>query len=278
MSKAVALVFALLSLSLSLSLSLAITARADQTPSLRIEPLENAGDGAWLVTHTDAYASNSLLVECAGGTLVLCDTPMTEAATLELLAWAKNRFGERRWIVVNGHFHADCTAGNAAMIDAGAEVLASDLTASLQTEHARAQLDSLAEDFAGEPLEEEFRATRVRPATRTFPLEEPQTLPVEGERVEIIHPGPAHALDNVLTHFPERRIVFAGCMCFSADREGMGYIGNADIEAWPAALARVQRLGATVVVPGHGAPGGPELLRHTADVVARHAGAPDPAP
>ncbi len=254
-------------------------ASADQTLSLRIKPLENAGgDGAWLVTHTRAFSSNSLLVEAGDATLVLCDTPMTEAATVELIDWAHERFGERRWIVINGHHHPDCTAGNATMLDAGAEIWASDMTAKLHAEHGRAQLDSLSEDLADDPLGAELAKTRVRPATKTFPLDETQVLELSSERVEIIHPGPAHALDNVVTHFPERKLVFAGCMCFSANRQGMGYIGDADTDAWPAALARVQELGATVVVPGHGDPGGPELLSHTADVVKRHSESADPAP
>ncbi len=270
MHKAVARVIALL----------AIThpACADQTASLRIVPLENAGEGAWLVTHTQAYDSNSLLVETDDKTLVLCDTPMSEAATLELLAWAHDRFGERRWIVVNGHFHPDCTAGNAAMIDAGAEVWASDLTARLHRERGRAQLESLAEGFPDDPLADEFLQTRVRDATTTFPLAEPQTLPIEGERVEIIHPGPAHAPDNVVTRFVDRGIVFAGCLCFAVDRTWMGNTLDADVPAWPAAIEEVQKLGATLVVPGHGAPGGPELLSHTADVLRRHASGPDADP
>ena len=257
---------------------LASSLRADDRGSLEIAPLDGAGEGAWLVTHTRAYASNSLLVECADGTLVLCDTPMTEAATLELLAWAKERFGERRWVVVNGHHHPDCTAGNAAMLDAGAEVWASDLTARLHEQRGRAHLDGLAQEFAGDPLSDEFASSRVGVASRTFPLAEAVSLPVRGERVEVLHPGPAHAPDNVVTHFVDRGVVFAGCLCFSADRETPGYTGDADMAAWPAALERVGALGAKVVVPGHGAPGGAELLWHTSDVVTRHAGGADADP
>ena len=139
------------------------------------------------------------------------------------------------------------------MIDAGAEVWASDLTARLHRERGREQLDSLADDFTDDPLGEELRSTRVRDATRTFPINERQTLPIEGERVEIIHPGAAHAKDNVVTHFVDRGVVFAGCMCFSANRTGMGYIGDADVDAWPAALEAVQTYDDTrrvIALPG----------------------------
>lgn len=253
-------------------------AEPERTASLTIEPLPEH-TGAWLIVHTRPVSANSLLVETADGTLVLCDTPMTEAATVELIDWARDRFGERRWIVVNGHFHPDCTAGNGAMIDAGAEVWASAHTANLLRERGQAFLDSLAKSNAkDERLAAEFRATRNVAPTHTFDPADGAALPVEGEQINVVFPGHAHAPDNVVTHFADRAIVFAGCMCFSAARDSLGYTGDADLDAWPAALERVAELDATTVVPGHGRPGGPELLPHTADVLRRHAPRPDAAP
>jgi arylsulfatase A-like enzyme len=45
---------------------------------------------------------------------------------------------------------------------------------------------------------------------------------------------------------------------------------EADLEAWPRSLAALEQAlpDARLVVPGHGAPGGPELLRHTHDLLA----------
>ncbi len=247
--------------------------------SLQVHEVEGAGAGVWRIVHTEPVWSNSLLVETADGKLVLCDTPMTEAATVELLVWAEERFGEREWIVLNGHFHPDCTAGNAAMIEAGAEVWASTHTAELLAEQGQGVLDSLAESNSeNESLATEFRATRLAGPTRTFDLSSVVKLPIESERIEIIFPGAGHAPDNVVTHFVDRGLVFAGCLCFSAKRETPGYLGAADLEAWPAALQRVKALGATIVIPGHGAPGGPELLGHTADVLRRHSERADADP
>ncbi len=48
-----------------------------------------------------------------------------------------------------------------------------------------------------------------------------------------------------------------------------GNLADADLVAWPQAIRRViERFpDATTVVPGHGAPGGFELLTHTRDLV-----------
>ena len=254
----------------SIALLLAAPVRGIEVGSLTIERLDSDRDGEWLIIQKRPVYSNSLLVETADGTLVLCDTPMTEAATHDLLEWARDRFGERDWIVVNGHFHPDCTAGNAAMIDAGAEVWANSLTAALLEARGQEFLDELADQNVADPeLAEDFRATRLAVPTRVFDPERPARLPIAGERVSVHFPGAAHSPDNVVTYFEDRGLLFAGCLCFSARRETPGYIGDADLESWPETVARVQALEARVVVPGHGKPGGPELLEHTAEAIRR---------
>jgi len=243
---------------------------ADEVGRLTIEELESE-IGAWLVVQKEPVSSNSLLVETADGTLVLCDTPMTENATVDLLTWAAERFGDRRWIVVNTHFHPDCTAGNAAMIEAGAEVWASSTTTRLLEERGQSFLDELVAQNDDDPaLAHDFRTTRVAAPTHVFDPDTTQVLPIVGERVAVHFPGPAHSPDNVVVFFEDRRVLFAGCLCFSALRNRPGFIGDADLEAWPATLERVQALDARLVVPGHGRPGGPELLEHTAATLARY--------
>lgn len=55
----------------------------------------------------------------------------------------------------------------------------------------------------------------------------------------------------------------------------IGNILDADLEHWEEAVRSLQPLDAGVVVPGHGAVGGPELLLNTIEVVraARRDGA-----
>lgn len=100
-------------------------------------------------------------------------------------------------------------------------------------------------------------------------------LPVTGERIVVSFPGAAHSPDNVVTFFEDRGLLFAGCLCFSARRDRPGFVGDANLLEWPETIERVKAIEARLVVPGHGAPGGPELLDHTLAALRRHAGAAD---
>jgi glyoxylase-like metal-dependent hydrolase (beta-lactamase superfamily II) len=89
-----------------------------------------------------------------------------------------------------------------------------------------------------------------------------------GRRVELFYPGPAHTRDNIVAFVEDAGILFGGCM-FRAATSGIGNTADADVEAYAGSVRKViARYGPRVrrVVPGHGDPGGPELLQHTLDV------------
>ncbi len=60
------------------------------------------------------------------------------------------------------------------------------------------------------------------------------------------------------------------CLVRSADAASLGNTAEADLERWPATIVTLQRdyAAARVVVPGHGRPGGPELLARTLELLA----------
>ncbi len=230
---------------------------------------------AWLIVHERPFESNALLVEMANGDLLLCDTPSTEEATRRLLGWIDEQFGDRSLVAVNGHFHPDCLAGNAALLEAGAEVWASDLTPSLLQGREEGFRSSLIALDQGEDINQEISQTRYTAPGRVFDHKTTQTLRFGDQKAILIWPGAGHAPDNVVTHIPSMGIVFAGCLCFSMERSGVGNVRDADLLAWPASVDRVAALGAETVIPGHGKPGGPELLEHTKAELRRHAANPD---
>ena len=72
-----------------------------------------------------------------------------------------------------------------------------------------------------------------------------------------MHPGSNHTPGDAVAHLPEESVVICG------DLVSTGYHVNYE-DASPANLERgletLRALGARSVVPGHGPPGGPELL------------------
>jgi glyoxylase-like metal-dependent hydrolase (beta-lactamase superfamily II) len=98
-----------------------------------------------------------------------------------------------------------------------------------------------------------------------FPEREGLTLRFGAEEVRLIYPGHAHAPDNIVVFFPRRRLLFGGCAVVAMPR--MGYLGVADVEAWPSALERMRALRPRIVVPGHGDRTDPALIDHTLELL-----------
>jgi metallo-beta-lactamase class B len=65
-------------------------------------------------------------------------------------------------------------------------------------------------------------------------------------------------------------VLFAGCLIKSMEARAIGFTGDADLGAWPAAVRRIPaRSGKLTLIPGHGAidsPGG--AYQHTLDLLS----------
>ena len=83
--------------------------------------------------------------------------------------------------------------------------------------------------------------------------------------------GPGHTIDNIVVWIPDAKVLFGGCLVRASANTRLGYTKEADLEAWPKTIETLLRdyAEAAVVVPGHGDPGGRELLHHTLDLLRR---------
>jgi glyoxylase-like metal-dependent hydrolase (beta-lactamase superfamily II) len=184
--------------------------------------------GNRLVVHrsTDANGvpSNGLIFTTKDG-LVLIDTAWNESQTEAIL-----RYGDERlklpWIgAVITHDHNDRAGGLGALFRRRIPVAALDLTvASLEKRG-------------------------VRGVTTLFTAA--SGAHKDGRGFEAFYPGPGHAPDNIVLKIDE--VVFGGCLIKSTAAGDLGFTGDANLAAWPAAVRRVaDRYGKTTVVPGHG--------------------------
>jgi glyoxylase-like metal-dependent hydrolase (beta-lactamase superfamily II) len=84
-------------------------------------------------------------------------------------------------------------------------------------------------------------------------------LDLGGVTVELEHRGPAHTRGDQTVFLPDHRILFTGDL---VEERFFPILPDADasITRWIAALRRLEELQPEVVVPGHGAIGGFELL------------------
>ncbi|BDU16580.1 subclass B1 metallo-beta-lactamase [Lysobacter auxotrophicus] len=208
--------------------------------------IREVGEGVWVhtsyYTYPDGtrYPANGLIVREGDG-LVLVDTAWGELATLALLdrIEAKIQLPVRRAVV--SHAHGDRLAGADVLEARGIEVYAMPLT----------QRRAIAE---GMPVPDHTLGELDTPGAT-----------VRFGPVELFHPGPGHAPDNLMAWVPSQRVLFGGCAVRAAASNSLGSIADANLTEWPKAIrqARARYATAKLVIPGHGDAGGPELLDHT---------------
>jgi metallo-beta-lactamase class B len=191
------------------------------------------------------YPANGLVIE-EGEAAVLVDTAWSPRQAELLMAWAQEHLHRPVRAAVVTHFHNDRTGGAAALTDRGLPVYGLEETARLAI--AR-----------GEPV-----------PSHTFAGAKAQG------GLELFFPGAGHAADNLVVWHRDSGVLFGGCFVKDAAAKGLGNVADADLLAWPASLERTRTHfpEVRIVVPGHGLPGGPELLTHSQALLRAEAAAP----
>ncbi|TCL76433.1 metallo-beta-lactamase class B [Hydrogenispora ethanolica] len=229
-------------------LCLALPVRAGGTD--RTIELAPVADRIWMHTTYFPYngqptPSNGLLVETGEG-LVLIDTPWTDPQTEALLELAAAKFHQPVLLAVITHAHTDRIGGIATLLQWRIRTVSTALTAQLAAE-------------AGYPRPE----AAITAVT--------QVLEAGGMPLEVYYPGPAHTRDNITVYLPRAKVLFGGCIVKSLASRDLGNVADGDAAQYPETLRKLMRKypEARAVVPGHGAWGGPELLRHTLALAER---------
>jgi glyoxylase-like metal-dependent hydrolase (beta-lactamase superfamily II) len=193
------------------------------------------------------FPSNGLVVSAAEGVLLI-DTAWNPEQTAAVLDWAERELGAVRALIVT-HAHGDRMGG-------------------ISEVHARA-IPSLAYTATAE-FAQASGAGRIQQAVPS-----PYGLEPWGLAGEIYFPGGAHTADNAVVYLAQSQVLAGSCMVRAMAMQSMGNTADADMTAWPASIMRLQQRypAVEVVVPGHGLPGGAELLRHTLDILKATSGA-----
>lgn len=171
---------------------------------------------------------------------VIMDSPVTEQAGKELINWIE-RDGTKIKAVIINHHHVDCLGSLEVFHDQGISSFSSAITKELAEE------EGVTTPHVG--FEESFE------------------IPVGS--LMTIHSffGSGHALGNIASYVVEENVLFGGCMIKSL-KSGKGNLADADTLAWSATVERIRKTypEIEIVVPGHGAAGGSELLDFTIEM------------
>jgi metallo-beta-lactamase class B len=236
--------------------------------------IQTVEPGVFMVVHRFPSACNSLIVQCSDRDFVWVDTPCTNQATEQVHRWLRQTFTDPNVIEINTGFHNDNLAGNGYLIAQGVPCYGSDLTPKLIVERWEQTKQKVLPTYAkaGEKYRDALLNDKLIPPNRLYPLSRGLTLTIGAKSVEVFFPGASHTPDNVVVYFKSRRILFGGCMIKALDAKTPGFVGDADMAAWPISVQKVlERYPEThLVVPGHGTWGDLELLRHTIRLCEQH--------
>lgn len=188
------------------------------------------------------FSSNGLILIRSGKALMV-DTPMDNEKTERLVIWLRHKLSVTVEKVIVGHFHDDCMGGLGYLQSIEVSSLGNRLT-----------VDKCKELKLPMPSES-FNTAFVSD--------------FHGEKFECRYFGPGHSFDNIIVWLPALKILFGGCLIKSLNATGLGNLSDAVPEQWDATINLLSDSYSdiNIVIPGHGEAGGPELLRHTIDLV-----------
>ncbi|HOX08313.1 MAG TPA: MBL fold metallo-hydrolase, partial [Planctomycetota bacterium] len=224
------------------------------------------GEGVW-VASDDSPAPNSGIVRTPFGPVLIDGQPGSAAgAGLAEAASKVTGYKDVPYLVLTSH-HADHTLGNEAFMRAEIIAASDARTALLEKSEAERKLLRERLGIAGTKYPE------LVPPTVTF--EKAMTLyagwpkdKVREIRLLVMPAGAAPG--NLVVLLPKEKILFAGDL---VTNEVFPYMGDADLAEWLKALDEIEKLDFDRVVPGHGAPGGRELVAATRKFLTGLAGA-----
>ena len=201
-------------------------------------------EGVWLHTtyfDIDRYENvpaNGLVVIDSEHAMMI-DLPWTDEQTGILFDWVAKEHKMVVEKIVPTHSHIDCAGGLAEAHRRKAESFTLDKTADILKR-------------TNKPVPQNWFTDRL-------------SLACGGIRVELAYFGPGHTIDNIVAWIPAKKILFGGDLVRTENAGNLGNTAEADVESWPKTLKKVQEAypEVKIVVPGHGQPGGMELIDHT---------------
>lgn len=179
------------------------------------------------------------------GSAFLFDTPWNDSQTCDLILYLQDKMKLKVAGFVPNHWHDDCMGGLRYLKSQGIRSYANQLTIDIAKQK-------------GLPVPDQGFKDSLR-------------LNLGDRFIYCYFPGAAHSTDNIIVWIPSEGILFPGCICKSLDNDDLGNIADGDIIEYPKTMDRIidKFKSAVVVVPGHGSPGGPELLVHTRSILAK---------
>jgi cyclase len=164
--------------------------------------------------------------------------------------------------VINTHSHFDHIGGNAVF---GVPIIASRLTYNAMQEFTPKWLKERTANWVTNGLLDPNLLGNPRIALPDVLFERILFIRAGNLSLQVTRLG-GHTSDSCIVFIPERRVLFAGDLVNNGRSASITEADRKEaIQTWLQALTAMMRLEPQVVVPGHGPPGGAELLTAQVD-------------
>jgi glyoxylase-like metal-dependent hydrolase (beta-lactamase superfamily II) len=215
-------------------------------------PIERVATGVWVGRPAPEEGLMGAVVDRGEGVIV--DTTAYGLFAARFVRQVESVEGRVRWrFVLVSHRHFDHW-GAAGVV--AAPVVTHRLTAAALATY---DIDWLTKNIknwtAARKLRPELLGV-VGPVAPGLVFSDRVSVPLGGLSVDLIHTG-GHTEDLSIISIPALKVVFASDNVFEGKP---AYTGDGDLNVWIAALGAMAALSPEIVVPGHGRPGGPELI------------------
>lgn len=225
------------------SLSSFAQSQANSLSQFDIESYQVSSNAYILISYTDMkeigrIGTNHLLY-IRNNKAFLFDSPANNVLAGELFQFVSDSLKARIVTVSVSHWHWDHSGGIDTLIKLGVQ------------------------SYSNLKTKELMLLAGICPAQNTF--NDSITINFEGIPIRLAFYGAAHTTDNIIGWIEAEKILFSGSIIRAMDNTNLGYLKDADVNAWPKTLQSIQvRFGnALLIVPGHGKAGNQELFEHT---------------
>lgn len=234
---------------------------------------------------------NSGIVDNGEATIIF-DTFLSPDAAEELIGAVEQMKLSPIKYVINSHFDNDHVRGNQCF-SSDVKIISTKKTAELIREEEPKAIagekiyakdmyeyyDSLDKAFTGDtasseymtirlmkPYFEELSQSHLKIKTRVPDTYVENEMSLDGSKIKVslIDKGAGHTESDLIMYLPGEGILFAGDLVFN---QGHPYLGYGYTEELKAKLTELEQMKPRIVVPGHGDPGGPEIIKLTRDYV-----------
>jgi glyoxylase-like metal-dependent hydrolase (beta-lactamase superfamily II) len=220
---------------------------AQAQPALTITHL--TGHFYVYTTYVAGFPSNGLYLVTGKGVVVI-DSPYDTTQFQPLLDSIRQRHHQPVVLCIATHFHEDRTGWLEFLRARGVKTYTSRLT----DEYSRGSGKKRAE----------------------FLFDKDTSFTVGGYSFQTYFPGEGHTKDNIVLWFGKDRVLYGGCLVKSTAATDLGNTRDANIQAYPETIRRVQETfpDPAYVIPGHQSWADTASLRHTLQLSQRAKDAP----